>query len=75
MPESEPVQHEFYGSSRVSHAWYYADTQQLVVQFPDGNKVRYYDVHPRTWQEFIDAGSAGRFVNQVLTVEHRYETA
>lgn len=71
----EPLQHEFYGSSRVRHAWWHPDTKDLVVEFPDGNKTRYHDVPRRVFQQFIDAPSAGSFLNAVLTKQHRYEPA
>lgn len=71
----EPRQHEFYGSTRVRHAWWYPDTRDLVVEFPDGAKTRYFDVPSRVFDQFIAAASAGQFLNSVLTVQHRYEPA
>lgn len=74
-PKIEPLQHSFHGSTRVRHAWWHPDTKDLVVEFPDGNKTRYRDVNKRTWEQFKDARSAGQFLNNVLTRQHRYEDA
>lgn len=63
---SEPLEHEFPDSTRVDHAWYYPDTREIVVRFPDGHRHRYLDVDHSTWMAFTRAGSAGRFLADEL---------
>lgn len=60
-------------SSHVSGIRYDPDTQDLYVQFRDGETYRYKDVPQNVWIELQEHGSKGRYVNIVLRRRYRYE--
>lgn len=73
--EQQPRTHTFVDSTRVSSATWYPESRELVVEFPDGNRTRYYAVAERVFDELCTAPSAGQYLNQVLTRQHRYGPA
>lgn len=58
-------------SSHVKQIRYEIDTQDLYVEFDNGQVYRYYDVPERVWNEFLDHPSKGRYVNVVLARRYR----
>lgn len=61
-------------SSHVDAIRYEPDTQDCYVRFQgDGSVYRYRDVPPNVWDQFLESGSKGRFVNIVLKRQYLYE--
>ena len=56
-----------FDSSRVASAQFSPARRQLIVSWTNGRQPYIYDaVPPVVWSGFIEAGSAGRFVNTTL---------
>lgn len=53
-------------SSHVVAIKYEPETQDVHVQFNDGSEYVYSNVPSSVWEELLDAGSKGRFINIVL---------
>lgn len=75
MADDQPRSHTFVSSTRVSSATWYPEARELVVEFPDGNRARYYSVPERVFDELCTAPSAGRYLNEVLTRQYQYGPA
>ena len=58
-------------SSHVTQIKYEPDTQDVFVQFENGQVYQYKDVPERVWSEFLDSPSKGRYVNVVLARRYR----
>lgn len=59
-------------SSHVDAIRYEEDTQDCFVRFNDSSIYQYMDVPERTWSEFLDHPSKGRYVNVVLKNQFKY---
>jgi hypothetical protein len=61
-------------SSHVEAIRYEPDTQDVYVRFQDdGSTYKYSDVPESVWNELLNSGSKGRFVNIVLRRRFKYE--
>lgn len=58
--------HDFKQSSRVEAGWWNPETKVVTVLFPDGTRWAYEGVDRRTWTKFVQSGSAGRYLADVL---------
>ena len=61
MPKWERID-----SSCVDSVAYESKTRELKVKFPSGVVYLYEGVEPKTYQNFIDSPSKGRFFNSVI---------
>lgn len=66
MARKVPLSHRF-RSTRVDRGWWDPKDGTITVEFPDGVRWRYRRCTERHWLDFIDAGSAGRYLNDVLS--------
>lgn len=55
-----------FSSTRVDAGWWDAATKTVTLLFPDGTRWAYEGVSRDTWVRFTRAGSAGRFLADVL---------
>lgn len=68
MPDWMPV----YGSSIVQAIRYDEGKREVEVRFSAGDVYAYEDVPPEVWNELVNAGSKGRYVNIVLKRGYSY---
>ena len=55
------------GSSRIIAAAYVAESESILVRFPDGIEWAYAACPPAVWDEFMAPGqSHGKYIAQVL---------
>jgi len=54
------------GSSHVKAIKYEEENRNILIEFNDGSVYMYTNVPPSVWEEFLNHGSKGRFVNIVL---------
>lgn len=60
------------GSTRIVAEAYLAETETIVVRFPDGVEYMYSACPPNVWAEFTAPGqSRGKFIDQVLNAKPR----
>lgn len=59
------LEHGF-SSSMVRKAWWTEVSRILEIQFVDGTRYIYRNMPRSIWDSFIEAPSAGAFVNKVL---------
>ena len=58
------------GSSRIVAEAYIAETETILVRFPDGVEWAYEACPPETWEEFSAPWqSRGQFIAQVLNAK------
>lgn len=57
--------HTFTGSSMLSNCTYDSDSEELAVTFNGGKTYTYVDVSRRTYDELIEAKSAGKYFNNI----------
>lgn len=62
----ERLQHRFYGSTRVSVAYYEERSGTIEVVFVNGVRWEYLRCNKRTWSSFKRTASPGTFVREVL---------
>lgn len=74
MALKERLAHSFDDSTRVSRAFYNPDSHIIEVEFVNGVHFNFRDCSLRTWQNFTNSSSPGRFVHDILN-EHPYEPA
>lgn len=56
---------EFENSSMLKDASYNDETEELTVTFTNGKSYTYIDVPRRTYDELINARSAGKYFNLI----------
>lgn len=74
MAVKERLSHHFVDSTRVSRAFYNVDTGVIEVEFVNGVHFKFRECSLRTWLNFCQTGSPGRFVHDILNA-HPYEAA
>lgn len=57
------LNHTFENSSMLAKASYDTETEELTVTFMNGKFYTYIDVPRRTYDELIEARSAGKYFN------------
>lgn len=67
MPEMHYVD-----SSNVEAIGYDSDSQELHVQFLKSGTYVYYDVEEWVFQEFMQADSKGRYINNNIKNHYQY---
>jgi hypothetical protein len=55
--------HTFEGSSMLASGEYNDETEEMTITFANGKDYTYIDVPKRTWDELINAESAGKYFN------------
>lgn len=66
LGDERKMRHVFTHSKSVAYASYDILLSLLLVVFHNGREYEYYGVDQDTWNEFIQAKSAGTFFNTVL---------
>ena len=61
-------------SSAVRAAGYDEFWRVLYVEFTSGTTYEYYNVPKKEYENFMNAESPGRFVNNVLTLRYEYKS-
>lgn len=63
----------FRGSSNLSSASYDPDTQELTIEFTNGDEYSYSGVPPETYRSLTLASSAGQFFHRAIKNSYAYE--
>jgi hypothetical protein len=66
----EIVMHEVESSNIEAIGWRGGVCQ---VDFLSGSRYRYFEVPEWVFQDFLEAGSKGRFLNEVFKIDHAFE--
>jgi hypothetical protein len=66
----EMVMHEVESSNIEAIGWSAGVCQ---VDFLSGSRYQYFEVPEWVYQDFLEAGSKGRFLNEVFKAEYRFE--
>lgn len=66
----EIVMHEVESSNIAAIGW---RAEVCQVDFVNGSRYQYFEVPEWVFGEFLEAGSKGRFLNQVFKAEHEFE--
>jgi len=59
-------------SSNITSIGYDETTQTLEVEFLNGTLYQYYNVPPNMYEQLMQAGSKGRFVNTYIKNAYPY---
>ncbi len=59
-------------SSNISEIGYDEERRILEVLFHSGSVYQYFDVPPQVYQELINAGSVGQYLNANIKGNYRY---
>ncbi len=65
------ITHDTPESSNIARLSYDEENSTLTVEFRNGKRYSYLDVHYETWNEFISAPSAGKFFNQHIQGKYK----
>ncbi len=59
-------------SSNIDQVGYDAETQELGVRFNNGSEYVYSGVPGEVFADFLDAESAGKYLNQAIKGQYEY---
>ena len=62
-------------SSNIAAIGYNEDTKELYVRFSSGAVYIYQDVQEEVYQEFLDASSKGKYLNEHIKGVYQYAKA